>query len=207
MTNKPTSSPQSSPLVRFFAELGSFKRLPISGLRLAGVTEQQFVAAHVLRASQIAYVLAKLEGANPERAAAITLFHDNAEVRVGDQHKVSARYFSIAEAEDAAFKDQVRELPADLDGDMYGYFREFETRSTPEGIIAKDADWLETAISAKEFMEQGYPKSLQIWIDNVAKALETDSAQRLLAEVVATEEFTCCWWQGLKKMTYTRLPR
>lgn len=201
-SNTPTKFPTVSPIAKFIAELGVLKHVPIAGLVLAGVTEQQFLAGHILRAAQIAFVLATLEGANPERTSTIVLFHDNAEVRVGDQHKVAARYFCIADAEAAAFKDQVSQLPDQLPDMLMGYFRQFEARNTKEALVAKDSDWLETAVTAKELMEQGYPKSLQNWIDNVGKALTTASAQQLLTEISNTEEFTCSWWQGLKKMTY-----
>lgn len=77
-------------------------------------------------------------------------------------------------------------------------------RNTKEGIIAKDADWLEQAIQAKVYMETGY-KGAEDIINNVGAALETDSAKEILAEIRKNPDFLNSWWQGLKKMTYQKL--
>ena len=79
-----------------------------------------------------------------------------------------------------------------------------ENRNTKEGIVAKDADWLELAFQAKQYIDQGH-LAAQNWIDNVEKALETDSAKELLKEMQKTN-FTD-WLIGLKKMTYKKLEK
>ncbi len=76
-------------------------------------------------------------------------------------------------------------------------FLEYEDRTTKEGIVAKDADMLETAFQAKEYVDLGY-KTCQDWIDNVEKCLKTKSAKTLLKEMKKIE-FTD-WWRGLKKI-------
>jgi putative hydrolase of HD superfamily len=143
-----------------------------------------------------------MEGANPEKVAAMLIIHDNAETRVGDQNKVGARYFSIKEAESAAFADQSKNLGDEIEKKFKKYFKEYEDRTTKEGIIAKDADWLETAFQAKEYLDTGH-KLMINWINNVEKAVETKSAKMIIKEMKKTE-FTD-WWKGLKKMTYKKL--
>lgn len=192
-------------IAKFFAEIGILKRFSRSGCKLAGIKEEEFIGLHVVRAAQIAYILAQLEGANPEKTACIALFHDNGEIRVGDQNKVSARYFDISQAEKKAYLEQIADLPSITQQKLKQYFNEFEKRNTKEGVVAKDADWLETAISAKEYLEKGAPKFMQKWIDNVKKALETLSAKKILEIIEKQEDFTNSWWQGLKKMTYKKL--
>lgn len=189
-------------ICKFLAEVGVLKRLPLTGLKLAGVVENEFIAMHVVRAAQLAYILAELEGANPEKTACMVLFHDNGETRVGDQHKVAARYFDIKKAEQRAFVAQIQNLPASIQRKLKGYYSEYKQCGSLEGIVAKDADWLETAISCKELMEQGASASLQVWIDNVRKALKTKSAKKLLKIIEAEKDFTSSWWRGLMKMTY-----
>lgn len=189
--------------VNFIFEINQLKRQRHSGWYLAGVPAPDSIAEHVTRAAQIGYILAEMEGdANPEKVACMILVHDNGEARIGDQNKVSARYFNNKEAEHNAFHEQLQCLQESIQAKWKQYFKEFEKRATKEGVIAKDADWLETAFQAKEYVDLGY-SSAQNWIDNVEKALETGSAKKLLVEMKNTQ-FTD-WWKDLKKMTYTKL--
>lgn len=190
-------------IVKFFSEIGFLKRYRTSGFYMVGEVNPPTVAEHSYRAAAIASVLAELEGADVEKVACMLLFHDMPESRVGDQNKVSARYFKKNEAEQKAALEQVQDLPAGLASRILNYRKEFEERNTKEGIVAKDADWLEQAITAKELVEKGY-HGAQNWIDNVEKALETDSAKEIL-KLVKGSDFTNSWWQGLKKMTYKKL--
>ena len=190
-------------IVNFIFELNQLKRQRHNGFMLAGVNNPDSIAEHQLRAAQIGYLLAIMENhENPEKIATMLLIHDNGEARVGDQNKVSARYANLKEAESNAFSEQLEGLGEVVKQRWAQYFAEFENRSTPEGIIAKDADWLETAFQAKEYLDLGYA-SAQDWIDNVEKALETNSAKQIMAEMKETK-FTD-WWSDLKKMTYTKL--
>ncbi|NMB48670.1 HD domain-containing protein [Candidatus Kuenenbacteria bacterium] len=191
--------------VNFIFELNQLKRQKSSGFTLVGVNEPNSVASHVWRAAQIAYILAIMENnPSPEKVATMVLIHDNGEARIGDQHKVASRYFNNSEAEAAAFSDQLNNLRSEIKNKWQQYFNEFKNRNTPEGIIAKDADWLETAFQAKEYFDLGYPM-VEKWINNVEKAVETKSAKALIKEMKKTK-FTD-WWHGLKKMTYKKLYR
>lgn len=185
-------------MTKFLSELGVSRRLQRSGPKVSGVKNSENVAEHVFRAAQIGYLLAFLEGADPEKTAAMLLFHDNGEIRVGDQHNVAARYFDIRLAEQDAFKEQLKRLPKKLADKIGGFFREFNQHQTKEAIVAKDADWLEAAITAKEYLERGY-QGQQDWVDNVRAALVTDSAKQLLETIVAEKDFINCWWKGLQE--------
>jgi putative hydrolase of HD superfamily len=191
-------------IVNFIFELNQLKRQKHSGWFLAGVANPPSVAEHQLRAAQIGYILAELEGANAEKVACMLLLHDNAEARTGDQNKVSARYFQKKDGEERAFQEQIDGLGAGIEKKWRQYFDEIENRSTKEGIIAKDADWLEMAFQAKEYLDLGHGAAID-WIDNVEKAVETKSAKEVI-KVMKKTEFTD-WWQGLKKMTYVKLKK
>ena len=59
--------------VNFIFEVNQLKRQRHSGFQLAGVKEPDSIAEHVMRAAQIGYILAVMEGdANPEKVASIT---------------------------------------------------------------------------------------------------------------------------------------
>jgi putative hydrolases of HD superfamily len=190
-------------IVNFIFEISQLKRQTHSGYMLAGVKHPTTVAEHSLRAAQIGYILAVMEGdANPEHVACILIIHDNPETRIGDQNKVSARYFSVKEAGKRAFGEQLELLGDRIQQKWHAYYEEIEERKTKEGIIAKDADWLEVAFQAKEYYDQGYQSTVD-FLDNVEQAVETESAKRLVREMRQTK-FTD-WWDGLKKMTYKKL--
>lgn len=191
-------------VVNFIFEINQLKRQRHSGWFLAGVTQPPSVAEHQLRAAQIGYILAALEGADPEKVACMLLIHDNAEARTGDQNKVSARYFSKKEGEVKAFKDQLEGLGEKIEKKWLEYFEEFEERTTKEGVVAKDADWLETAFQAKEYSDTGYVSAVD-WIKNVERAVETKSAKLLLKQMKKTNFHD--WWSGLKRMTYRKLQK
>ena len=72
-----------------------------------------------------------------------------------------------------------------------------ETTPPQAGVIAKDADWLEMALTAKEYLEQGHAVA-QVWIDNVVKSVKTPSAQRLVA--LLQRRKSTAWWQGLVRL-------
>ena len=189
-------------LVNFIFELNQLKRQKHNGFKMAGVKDPDSIAEHVMRAAQIGYILAVMENADPEKVTAMVLVHDNAEARIGDQNKVSARYFSNHQAEHQAMSEQLQLLSEEIEKKWQGYFDEFEERTTKEGVVAKDADWLETAFQAKEYVDLGY-KSAADWINNVERAVETKSAKLILKEMRQTQFND--WWRGLKKMTYKKL--
>lgn len=191
-------------VVNFIFEMNQLKRQKHSGWFLAGVANPPSVAEHQLRTAQIGYILAEMEGVNPERVACMLLIHDNAEARTGDQNKVSARYFQKKDGELKAFQEQLDGLGVNIENKWLSYFKEIEERNTKEGIIAKDADWLEMAFQAKEYLDLGHKSALD-WVINVEKAVETRSAKKIIQEMKKTE-FTD-WWQGLKKMTHAKLKK
>jgi len=180
---------------KFIFELGQLRRIKHEGWRLAGIEHPESVADHSLRVAQIGYVLAVLEGhPAPCEVAAIGVFHDIEECRVGDIHRVASRY--VEADKPRAAKEQLAPLGTLGDG-IFKLWSQDEKQDTAAGIIAKDADYLEMAAVAKEYVEQGFA-SAQDWINNISKALKTESAKRLMASLQSVNSTD--WWQGLKKL-------
>ncbi|MFA5714450.1 MAG: HD domain-containing protein [Candidatus Paceibacterota bacterium] len=195
-------------IVDYIFEAGVLKRERHNGFKLIGIDDPDSVAEHALRAAQIGYILTFLENKkygtdlSPEKVASILIFHDNGEVRIGDLHKIASRYIDSKEAEKTAFTEQAGRLPEEIRNRIVKYFEEIEERNTKEGVIAKDADWLEVAFMAKEYYDLGNELAMD-WINNVGKALETESAKEIFKEMKEVR-FTD-WWTGLKKMLYKKL--
>jgi len=182
-------------IIKFIYELGMLTRIKHEGWKLIGVDNPDSVAEHSLRAAQIGFILAKMENyENPQEVCSIIVFHDMAECRVNDVHKVANRYITKDEAR--AAKEQTEKL-GEIGEEIFNLWSQAEFKNTQAGIIAKDADLLETAVRAREYKGIGYEYA-QDWINNVSTALKTESAKKLLGllnEVNPNE-----WWQGLKKL-------
>lgn len=181
----------------YIFELNVLKKFRHSGTKLAGVKEPDTIAEHAYRTAVIGYILAKAEKANAEKVMLICLMHDNAEARITDLHKVARRYVDTKKAEKTAYKEQLENLPNELSSLFLKNFLEYEDQTTKEGIIARDADMMETAFQAKEYLDLGY-KACQDWISNVEKCVTTATAKKLLKSM-KKKQFTD-WWRGLKKI-------
>lgn len=176
-------------ILNFVFELGQLRRIKHEGWRAIGIEHPESVAEHTLRAAQIGFILAKLENyPNPEQVCTMVVFHDIAEARVGDIHKLAQRYITVEEARSA--QEQLENLD-ELGDRIFDLWNQVETRNSPAGIIAKDADLLEQAVMAKEYLEKGYVAA-QRWIDNVSKVLQTDSAKQLLATLETVNSYDWC---------------
>jgi putative hydrolase of HD superfamily len=155
------------------------------------------VAEHSWRTAVIGYILAKMENyPNPYEVSTICVFHDIAESRIGDLHRVAKRYVKVDK--EKAIKEQTQQL-----GETGEEIAKLSLRSSYKdlndkaGIIARDADLVEQAISAYELVRKGY-KSAEEWIENVKKNIKTKSAKELLNEMEKKQVDPFFWWEGLK---------
>lgn len=70
---------QSKEIVTFFYEMAQLSRVKREGWRIVGMETPESIADHSLRAAQIGWVLAKLEGyKDPNEVTAMLVFHDEA---------------------------------------------------------------------------------------------------------------------------------
>lgn len=181
-------------IVNFLFEINNLKRFEHCGTKFVGVKHPDSIAEHVFRAAQIGYILAELEGVDRGRVLEIVLFHDNGEVRVGDFHRIADHYLDSDEAENAAFEDQISQLPDGIQKKLTGLVAKYNANEKdPEFTVAKDADLLETIFQAKEYLELGYPT--QRWIDNGRKYLKTESAKKIFDAM--GEKSITDWWDKL----------
>ncbi len=185
-------------ILNFIFEMGQLKKVKREGWRLLGMNNLESVADHTLRAAQLGFILAKLEKyENPLEVCTMVVFHDIGECRIGDIHRVANRY--IQAEEERAVKEQTEKL-GETGKEIFDMWKQTEERKTKAGIIAKEADMLELAITAKENIEKGYVYA-QDWINNISKALATETGKKLLNELKNSDSNE--WWQGLKKMKYS----
>lgn len=125
-----------------------------------------------------------LEGANPERAALLSLFHDSQETRLTDIPYLAKPYVTKASNEQVTAR-QTRGLPEPVVMMISGAVAEYEDKNNLETICARDADKLECLIQAIEYREHGN-QNTQPWIDSSLAQLQTTSAKRIGEEAQRT---------------------
>ncbi|MFC1741493.1 HD family hydrolase [Nanoarchaeota archaeon] len=183
-------------LTNFLYETGQLQRVKRSGFSLIGVENPSTTSAHSHRTAVIGYFLAKLEEVDADKVAVMCIFHDIHEARINDLHKVGHRYIDFRNAEKAALDEQMDSI-GELGKDLKPLLEEAHTRKSPEAEVARDADLLENALEAKEYIKIGYSDA-QNWIDNIWKVIKTESGKKLLKEIEDTDPND--WWRNLKKI-------
>lgn len=166
-----------------------------------GVRDPESVAEHSYRTAIIGYVLASLEGVNPEKTVMICLFHDTAETRIGDLHWVTKRYLHAKEGEQVALHEQAEQLPQEVAGKVLALAEEYEKRLSREGQLAHDADLLECLLQAREYQMQGYTKAFD-WANMCYEGLQTETARDLARACLSTDPGD--WFQQLQSNPHSR---
>ena len=184
-----------SGIANYIFEAGMLKRVKRSGWWAEQIKNPESVAEHSWRASVLAFILANLEGFDDEsanRLCTAAAFHDMHETRLLDLNKITARYLSVGDSiEKKVERDQVQGMNANLKDSLLGVMR----LSDDERIILKDADYLECAFQAKEYLGD---EGAKIWLDNITERIRTKSAKSLMADLRKTNPSE--WFSGLKKL-------
>jgi putative hydrolase of HD superfamily len=181
----------SESLASFGYELGLLKRVRRSGWWHAGVRDPESVGEHSLRAAQLAALIAAEEGASPERAAFLALWHDTQETRTGDLPLTANDYLrkpqprQITADQTAALPERSREL-------VRAAVDEYETRESPEALCAKDADKLEMLLQALEYRDIGV-RPVDEWIESARQGLKTETARKVAAAAMTLSPLS---WRG-----------
>ena len=182
-------------IARFLFEVGHLKRVARSGWWVAGVRDPESVAEHSFRCAWVGHFLALREGVDPAKVMLMCLAHDIQEARINDHHKISQAYLDVKDIEPKVFRDQVADLPGGED--LRRVHDEYLAGETLEARVARDADRLECALQALEYMREGH-KSCRRWFRNTEPVLTT-AAGRALFEVLATCDPED-WYQHLPRV-------
>jgi len=178
-------TPGDDRLAEYLHELGLLKLVRRSGWWLAGIKDAESVAEHGFRAAAVAFFLARMEGADAARALAMAIFHDAAEARTLDLHRLARKYIDGARAEAKASREQTGRLPRDLAGHLGGILDELRAGTTLVARVVKDADRLECLLQAREYQQQGYP--VDEWIRSSMEELSTRSAKGLARAILRVQ--------------------
>lgn len=183
-------------LLDFIAELGMLKKVKRSGWWVAGIPCPESVADHSFRTAIIGHLLAKMEQVDCYKVVLMTLYNDIHETRINDLHKIGHRYIDFKEAEKKVQQDQLSSA-LEAKREIASMLNELSDQSSPESIVARDADILECIIQGKEYFDTGYPQA-QEWFADKREYLHTQSALKLYDLIISTWESTS-WRKNLRK--------
>lgn len=189
--NSPITSSDANAVVGLAYEWGHLKRLPRTGWLHAGIKHPETVAEHSLRTAMLAWMIAGLEGADPERAATLAIFHDSQETRTTDLDHVGRNYLHTTSNEQIT-ADQSAALPQPLADRLTRLVKEYEGRSSLEAQCARDADKLEMLLQARDYQQQGYTYTAP-FVQTAMASLSTESGKRLAEAALRVEPGE--WWQ------------
>lgn len=182
-------------IAKYLYEIGHLKHQKRTGWWRIGVRDPESVAEHSYRTAVIGYILASLEGANPERTAVLCLFHDTAETRIGDMHWITKRYIQTKAGEQAAFKEQIEQLPHEIANAISASMSEYKEKSSKEALLAREADLLECLLQAREYEMQGYTKGSE-WAKTCREGLQNETAKSLADACLKSDPGD--WFQHLQ---------
>jgi 5'-deoxynucleotidase YfbR-like HD superfamily hydrolase len=167
----------------FLYEMGQLKNIPRNGWLRLGIRQGESVADHSFRGAMVGITLAAMAGADVGRTAALCVFHDGHEARIGDVDAVGRAYVTTAIPE-AVTAHQTSGMPDEAAKALQDLTAEYEANETPEARLAHDADKIETILQAREYQAQGYDTAP--WRENSAAALRTKEGQELAQAINAT---------------------
>jgi putative hydrolases of HD superfamily len=194
MNKKKATQQTANALADLFFEAGMLKRSPRSGWFVAGVPQPESVADHSFRCALIAYVIATLEGVDPEKVMAMALFHDLHEARITDLHKMAKKYLDSYASEGKIFEQQTAGLPTSVKNRLRALRNEDRAQRSLASKIVRDADILECFIQAKEYYENGIA-SVKPFFKNGGKQLTTKSAKALWR--ASLKRSSRDWWAAI----------
>ncbi len=148
------------------------------------------IASHSFRVAVIGFLLAEKENADPNKTAAMCLFHDIGEARSGDQNWIHKKY--VKTFDDEILNDQL----SNVSQKALNIANEYEQRDSIEAKIAKDADLIDQILLLKEYEWTGNKEATR-WLrgKEQGKRLFTNSAKKLVKEICSQEPSS--WWNNL----------
>lgn len=181
-------------LLALFEAAVTLKRVPRSGWLLRGVPHVESVADHSYGTALVALALADVLNASHDlpqpldtgRLLTIAVLHDLAEARLTDLPSPVLRYIS-REAKQRAEATILQELIGGLPSasELLSLWEEFETGSSPEGRLVRDADRLEMLAQCLRYEQAGCRTLGEFWATGDETAWHYPLCARLYAQLRA----------------------
>lgn len=195
-SSRSAKTPNERAACDLFAEAGLLKHIKRSGWWVAGIKDPESVAEHCFRTGIIAHYIAFAEGADPYQTVMMALYNDIHESRINDLHKMGHYYIDFKDAERRVFRDQVKDLDERFKHELTRLRVGYETQSSKESIVARDADILECLLQAREYLDSGHLKARKFF-SQAPLHLRTRTAKKLWRLIKNYD--TSQWWERVVK--------
>lgn len=131
---------------------------------------------------------------NPFLATKVAMAHDIGEIYIGDIADDGNRDHDVKDAEELeVFLEYVLNQPENIQDEILSYYEEFQTRSTPRGIVMYIADKLEAVLQLLNYEFQGKYGDVRL--------KEPPSERDLkFAEIIGTSNSTDVWAYHFKTL-------
>jgi putative hydrolase of HD superfamily len=176
-------------LANFLFETRILKYIPRAGLQFLKGPIKENLAEHTFYTAMVAWVLAKMDGEDEEKAVKMALIHDLTEGRGGDRDLINKIYGGEIDEEKI-----IGEISKDHELKEFkikNLIEEFLQEKTLEAKIVKDADVLSEILMEKDCLDLGNQKAKK-WLEYSFKRLETKSGRELGKTLIETDSDE--WW-------------
>lgn len=166
--------------LKFMRYVGMLKEMARKGwVEKVGIQDAESVAEHSYRVALISAIMATQVGANAGKAAVMALLHDLHESITGDRTPEEER-----PDEEGAFLKVVSGLDSRLRKMLHALWREYHEGNSEEARVVRQADKLEMALQALEYMSSGHPKELlQEFVESAERGIHDEEFQRLVEAI------------------------
>lgn len=170
-------------LSRLFSLIARLKALERTGWLEHGVRPPRDTSAsHSFGAALLGWARAKDEGLDEMKVVKMLLLHDLCEAVIGDLTDHGTEQPEKRAREDAGFDRIIMSLPAGIRDEAAELFREFQEWATPEAVLAKECDKLDTLFQALEY-GKGIRGIEQDFLRTYEKVFRTQKGKRLYARI------------------------
>lgn len=176
-------------LTDFLLEYRSLKHIRRGGLQYLRGAVNENAAEHTLYTVIIAWILAKMEKANEEKAMKMALVYNLAEIRSGEKNLINT-FYSQPKNESKI----IEEINKDYNLSIFGLvkiFKEFSGKKNKEARVVKDADIISGMLLEKEALDYGSQK-VKKWLTISLNRLKTKSGKELGKSLITADADD--WW-------------
>lgn len=150
-------------LLDLLLELQTLDRVPRSGYFLRGISDCESVSEHTFQLALLVWLLAAEEPAlDRGHAVELALFHDLAELRIGDLPRTATTYLA-AEVKHAAERRAAADILAPADPRANALYEEYEEGSSTEALFVRACDKLQLMIKVTVYESWGHRGLAEFW--------------------------------------------
>jgi len=147
------------------------------------------IADHSYGAIVIGWYIATEENVDVDKVIKILLVHDLVMAKMEDVTPLTGKYDKKREIEEGAKKSIAELIPGELKRKYLDLFGEFNEDKSPEAIVAREADKLETLLQGEDYeIRTGRTDVISEQLEYYLKYFKTQTGKRIHQEIKKRHE-------------------